>query len=209
MEEKNYTDKLRDLQSLSYKEWDKVWKSKEFQDNNLAIKNKSDERYKLLLNLRDNRKKIVNKYFKDLWAVGLYPIVFKVDNVKSGVKKGIKNGLGVKHICHIGEDDLIKIIRKLIDEELSTNKEDLQFLEDEKKINKELQLLEDKKKELLSKYESVGNEIRELINQREMYNNRHESNIAETKELIKNKLDELLPKIKEEVTRELVAGALD
>jgi len=210
IEQKNYSERISELHSLANKEWCKIYNSKEFKLNQDAMRKKERERYEIVGKIKNVRLPILKKYLKDCYSVGIFPVIsFDVDNIKSEIKKGIKNGLGVKYICHIGEDDLKKITIKLIEEEFASNKEDIELLKKEKVISQEFKTINEEREKMYSSYETIKQQVNDLIAERDEYNLRHDNQIIATRELVKQKLNELMPKIKEEVTRELVAGALD
>ena len=74
------------------------------------------ERLELETKLRNLKKQIYKKYVHNPlsnWGIG-----FKIKDIKSSVKQGIKTGLGMTSVNFIDKYDLKKIVKQLIDRDL-------------------------------------------------------------------------------------------
>jgi hypothetical protein len=157
--------------------------------------------------MRKIKREISDKYIKD-YRDAYYHLTFAVQGIKSSVKMGIKRGLGVKYVSDISDDDLIGIVKKLIQDDLE-KMDTKELTEGITKMEIEVSSLEEEKRNIMTK------EIEPFIEKRKEVAKRlvekmlgKESEKKETRKIVEKKLPELMDKIRKEVQKGLLLDGI-
>ncbi len=158
--------------------------------------------------LRKLGRAISEKYVKEY----SYYRYLNIKQIKSSVKQGIKRGLDTKHINLIDENDIIKIVKQLIKEDLekTNNKE---ILSDILKIDEKLEKINEDEKILFREIDTLKEKRREVENK--LYREkayRDKIKVSKQKEvgkIIEKDLLNLIGKIRKEVERGLLLDNLN
>jgi hypothetical protein len=129
---------------------------------------------------------------------------FDAKDIKSSVKVGVKNGLGAKFLNQISDDDMVRVVKGLISKDLEkTNAKELEL--DIRNFSKEITIIEDKIKVFEKPEDELYNKKHELIRDLKRKGSPKQKELSQ---VVVDKLDELIPKIKEEVTKSMIVDSL-
>lgn len=176
---------------------------------NTYLSEKTREYYKKISDkergLRALKKPIYEKYIKRYSRLGIN----RNTGLKPSVKRGIKRGLGVKYLNQIYEENFVKIVRQLIKEDLKKTDEN-KILVEIKRLNElsevEYKKLKDEREFLKRKVNKLSYKLNKERIDKEREKRKEMEDIAV---IIDEKLPELLPKIRQEITKELILEGLN
>ena len=191
---------------------------KEMKEINEKIKslysNENIRRYirqvnKMETELKILKKQIYKKYLGEFHLSRWSMLRVEQTNIKSSVKRGIKRGLGAKYLNQIYEGNFVRIVNKLIEEDLQ--KTDYPRLKKGvREINKKLKIehrrVDSERKPLKEKIEKLSYKLNKEKIDKERKKRKEMTDIGI---IIEKKLPELLPKIRQEITKELILEGLN
>ena len=165
----------------------------------------SDKKYR---EINELKKIATDKYIRDY--KNSWRLVFTEQGIKSSVKEAIKRGLGIKYLNEMNGDDIIEVVKKLIDKDLEeTNMKDI--LKEQEEIDKKVKEMNREKdkieEEALRSLLEKRDEIQEKINKKTQKLDKSDKKKANNK-LIKEKLPDLLENIQKEVRRGLLLDGI-
>ena len=158
-------------------------------------------------------KPIYLKYINTFSWWGRYR--FKEKDIKSSVKQGIKNGLGITSVAFIFEGGLTRIVKQLIENDLKEHKTEIDKLESEiKEMGIQYDKFQGEKLELMKEgvklFEEQANKIYNKMNEKEILKKKRiERKQKEVKEQMDNHLPKFMNKITKEVTKRLILEGLN
>ena len=132
---------------------------------------------------------------------------FLYKEIKSAVKVGIKNGLGIKYINSIAEGDIVRVVKELIKADLNnTNEKNIQA--DCLNIQKKIEEYEKEREKLFVTHNALCEKRKAIIDNSNRKDLNKEQQKKANSQIISSKLPNLLDKIKEEVTKALIVDGL-
>ncbi len=157
--------------------------------------------------LRKIKSKVYERYLNDY---NHYRYI-KITNVKSSVKQGIKRSLGI-NINLIDDKDIINIVEKLFSEDLEkTNAKNI--ISDVSKYDKKLDLVNKKMNKLREQTNTLEEKRRKiefkLYREKSYVDKKKLKKRVEVSKMIKEKLPNLIGKIRKEVERGLLLDNLN
>jgi hypothetical protein len=156
------------------------------------------------LEFRTIKNQITRQYISNQRYLWKWAGRFDAKDIKPSVKEGIKNGLGAKFLNQISDTDMITVVQELISKDLEkTNSKKLEL--DIDNIQKEIDVAEDKRKEFNKVIDELNDKRLELYND---LNKKETPKQKEINRVVLDKLDELIPKIKSEVTKSMMVETL-
>ena len=176
----------------------------------ISLSKEINDRYsqanKIDYQLRRLRGTIAGKYVSIRHHFG-YSDRWDIYDVKSSVKAGIKRGLGIKHICLINDDDIVKVVKEIIKKDLENT--------DEKIMQDKLGSLRREEEAKLNEREILFKEYRSLVAKRDTIMTKlnskdciKEQKKKENSKFIAEKLPEFINNIQKEVNKELMLDKL-
>ena len=156
----------------------------------------------------DELRKVVNEASEKYMMEKRYRRRWKnrpeFEEIKSSVKRGIKNGLGVKFMNQIKDEDMVRIVEELIKKDLEkTNANEIE--KEIEAIKKEAETLEIKRNEMRKPLDELYEKKTKLFLELRNQKNKKE----EAKKVEVGKLDELLPNIIREVNKSMIIDSLN
>jgi len=206
--QKGESDEIIELRNKASNEYDRVISSKEYVD----ICKEEGKLYEKLSDIQTiiNRlERSITKKYVDIshLSYGMRHRNFEITNIKSSVKLGIRRGLGSKYINLIPNDDIIKIVKEMIKQDLKGTDISIS-VNDEKDIRGKIDIFEKQKKILLKKYNEMNIELWNLRNNKFKTDKIREEKMKVYSEIVREKLPEYIDKIREEVNNCLIVDNL-
>ena len=202
---KEDSQELKDLDLEISKEKSKVYEGEEYKAYEKEIHRIYTEESTKESELRKLKKDILKKYSNvpwNYWSRGL-----NIKDIKPSVKVGIKNGLGVKYICLLKDDDIIRIVKRLVEEDMEkTNQKEIQA--DLQRLQKETEAISKDKDKLLVNLFALQDKREDILNKADKNKLAHTEQQKKNGKLIGEKLPEFMDKIRKEVTKSLIVDSL-
>lgn len=176
--------------------------------SNEKIKKYNKQTFEMEFQIRTLKKPIYKKYLGKSPLSRWSMLRVEQTNIKSSVKRGIKRGLGAKYLNQIYEGNFVIIVNKLIEEDLkkiNCLKLEKDISEIRKKLRVEHQKSGKKRKILMGKIKKLSYQLNKKKIDKER---KKEEEMMDIGIIIDKKLPELLPKIRQEVTKELILEGL-